>query len=324
MSLKSQIGIAPESTYGTREAPTRFVEFLSESLTRENLTLASDGIRGAGRALRRGSRRTLTGRQAAGQISMEVGPDDVGILFEHALGAADTTTPGGATNARQHVFRLGDLIGKSLTVQVGRGADDGSVIPFDYVGCKIVGWTLSINAQEILQLQLDIDARDEVTGETLGVASLSDGIVFSFTQGVLRKDGSPLAQVGNFQVQGTNPLKTDKMYLGNGGVKSEPTENGIPTVTGQAQATFIDLASFHTAFAADSPVSLELEFTGGEIEAGINESLKIELPDVRFNGATPTVDGPEVPEVTIPFEAYEPAAGGEAITVTLVNEDLTP
>ena len=70
-------------------------------------------------------------------------------------------------------------------------------------------------AQEILQLQLDIDARDEVTGETLGVASLSDGIVFSFTQGVLRKDGSPLAQVGNFQVQGTNPLKTDKMYLGN-------------------------------------------------------------------------------------------------------------
>lgn len=299
--LQTQFGLKAETTYGTPVVVDRFYEILNESLERRNQTITSNGLRNAARNLRRGSRRVLTASDGGGDVNFEVATTGFGVLFNHMLGGTSTIAQQGATPAWLQTHTLGDLEGKSLTLQKGVSQTDGTVKPFTFHGCKVLGWEFSISVDQILQLRCTFDAEDVDTSTGLATASYPTSNLFHFKQGTLSVEGSSVAQVTDASVNGTNNLKVDRFYLGSNGLKKEPLDNDYPEVGGSLTAEFVDLTTFHDRFAADSAAELELEFVGAVIDGAESETLTITVPEVRFEGETPKVSGPEVNVQNIPF-----------------------
>ena len=158
--ISSQLMIAAESTRGTFVTPTRGYEFLDESMALDIQRIESKGLRAGTRVLR--SDRWREGkRSAAGSINMEVGNKSFGLWFEHMLGSAAISTPGGATLTRLHTFTPGDLP-TGLTVQTGKPDLGGVVQPFSYVGAKVDKWKLAAKLDDFLELGVTLDRKSVV------------------------------------------------------------------------------------------------------------------------------------------------------------------
>lgn len=299
--LQSQFMTAEESTYGTPVTPDRTYEILNESLERQQTTLTSNGLRAGTRNLRRGSRRVLSAKWGQGDVNMEVATTGFGRWFKHMLGGTPTIAQQGATPAHLQTHQLGSLSGKALTVQKGVPQTDGTVKPFTFHGCKVLSWEFGISVDQILTLRCTLDAEDVDTSSGLAAASYTSTKLFHFGQGVLKVAGLSIATVTNATVAGNNNLKTDRFYLGSTGLKKEPLDNDYPEVTGTLDAEFVSQANFYDRFVADSAAELILEFTGDVISGAFSELLRITVPQVRFEGDTPKVSGPEVIVQNVPY-----------------------
>lgn len=322
MGLLDQLGVKREAAFGTPEVVDRFLEFNSETIKRNKITLQSDAIRARGRASRRGSRRVVTGRGAAGDIVFEVAPAGSGIWFEQALGAVATSQPdaAGSPTVFEHLFSVDFLWGKSMTVQIGREREDRTVVPFTYTGSKVTQLGLAIDTNGFLIATVGIDAQDELPGEALAAASFPDSAPFHFMQASLNLDGSAVANVRSAGVTIANPLDTDRYFIGSAGVKAQQRESDRVAVTGQLVVDFVSREALYDAYTADTPLELDLGFVGDNISGAFNEELLINVPDIRLNGDTPNVGGASLPQMTVPFEGFENALS-EDITILLRNTD---
>lgn len=304
-----------ESTYGTPVAMTRWFEFLNESLERRNNVITSEGIRcGGARNLRRGSRRVISSRDGGGSVTMEVATTGFGRWFHHLMGATPVITGSGPYT---HVYALGDLAGKSMTIQkVLRDSASAEVEAFNFHGCKLLSGEFSISVGQILQLAVGIDAEDVDTTTAGAAASYTNPTLFNFMGGTLNVAGAPVASVTDASITINNNLKTDRYYLGSAGLKAEPIDNELPTVEGSLSAEFISPATFYDRFAADTAATLSLVFVSG------TSTLTIAVPEVRFTGGTPTVGGPDIVVANVPFEGqYDGTNPG--MTITYVTADAT-
>jgi hypothetical protein len=318
--IAHQLGFAEETTYGTAVTPTRFLEFTNESLERRHNIAASSGIRSGRRY--GGQGRRITRQDAGGTVTTEVARTGFGLWLEHLLGDVATTNPG--TLAFQHVFTPGTLTGKSLTLQKGVEKPDGTVQAFTYPGAKIISADFSIDQDGLLMADWEFDARQEVTGTALAAASYTTPVVFTYSEGVLKVDDVAKANVrsvGSLKI--TNNLQNERYFLGNAGLKSEPTNVPFDSIAGNLDVEFQNITDFYNLFAGDTPAELTLEFVGEEIESGQNYMLSIVLADVRFEGETPKVTGPELVYPNIPFIGLDPASG-DAVTITYKTTDTTP
>lgn len=296
-------GTAEEAAYGTPVVVNRFYEILSEGLARDNNVITSNGLRGGARNLRRGSRRVVASRAGSGTVTMEVPTTTFGRWLRQLLGGTPTIVQQGTTAAYLHTYAMGDLTGKSQTIQKQLRRADGTVVsPFTLHGCKTLSGEFSISVDQILQAAFTIDAEDVDTSTAAAAASYSNVKLFHFRQGTLRVAGAAVAQVTAARTIITNNLKTDRYYLGSAGLKKEPVDNDFPTVGGSLSAEFESAATFYDRFAADSAAELVLEFVGDVIAPGFNETFRIVVPEVRFTGGTPTVGGPDVVVTDVPFE----------------------
>lgn len=294
---------AEETTYGTPVVVNRGYEILSETLERRNRILTSNGLRGGTRNLRRGSRRVLSARDAGGTVTMEVPTTTFGRWLKHLMGGTPTIVQQGGTPAWLQTHAMGDLTGKSLTVQKQLRSADGVVVsPFTLHGTKVLAGEFSIGVDEILTCALDLDAEDIDTSTAAAAVTYSNVSLFHFAQGTLKVAGSAVASVLSATTRIENPLKVDRYYLGSAGLKKEPTDNDFPAVTGSLSAEFNSAADFYNRFAADSAAELILEFEGAVISGAEKELLRITVPDVRFTGGTPQVGGPDVVVQDVPYE----------------------
>jgi hypothetical protein len=304
VGLQTVFGTAPETVYGTAVTPNRWYEILSEGLERQQNVLQSNGLRAGTRTGRRGSRRAITHRWAQGPVTMEVATRGMGRWFENMLGGTPVVTQQGSTDAYLHEYAMGSLTGKSLTVQkVIRDQSGTPVEQFSYKGAKVLSWEFSISVGGILQLVVNLDARDEVTDIAAAAHSYTEAAVLSFAQGDIKVDGVSVGRVTDATVAGDNMLRTDAFFLGTGGLKGEPEPNDYPTVTGSVTAEFDDEAVFYDRFTADTAAELELEFVGANIDGAYDERLTIRVPEIHFTGETPKVGGPGVVNQSVPFEA---------------------
>ncbi len=127
--------------------------------------------------------------------------------------------------------------------------------------------------------------------------------------------------VGSLQV--VNNLQTERYFLGNSGTKSEPINTPFDTISGNLDVEFQDPADFYDLFAADTSAKLELIFTGDTIAGTTDETFHVTIADVRFEGETPKIGGPELVFSTIPFVGLDPTAG-DAITIAYTTSDELP
>jgi len=321
MGTGAQLGLVEETTFGIYGSPTRFFEFVSESLSLDISRIESQGWRANQRVLRTG--RWRSGRKlVSGEISLELQNKSMGLLFKHSLGAIATSTPGGGTLTRDHDATLGNLKGKSFTIQVGRDSRDASstVRPFSYLGCKIRTWSLACQLNQFAMLNLGIIAQDESTAQSLASASYATGIeLFTFVEGSLTIAAAS-TPVRAASISGDNGLPDDDFALGSA-LMREPLEPALRSITGELDADFTDLTAYNR-FITGTEATLVLTFTGSLIEGALNYQV-IVTANVRFDGTTPTVSDVQEIRQPLAYKVIAPAAG-EPITIRYRTTDTTP
>lgn len=323
MTSKNQLGVAAESTFGSYVAPTKFVEFTGESLQWNQERIESKGWQAGTRVI--SASRWKPGKiSVAGNIDLEVSTKSFGLFFLHAIGAGTITTAGTVTPTYLHTFTLGDLLGKSMTVQVGMEDLAGTVHPFSFKGCKVSSMSLGCATGELLTMSLGVIGRDLDTGQALGTASYAtDPELFAFTEGALTvgtTGGTVTVTAKNWTLDVDNSLSTDDYTLGSALVR-EAVEPAMRKVTGTIDADFADLVEF-TRFKDGTEATLVMKFeTSTVIEAALKPYVKV-TANIRYDGDTPSVGGPEQVRQPIKYAVTTPSTG-EALTIAYQTTDAT-
>jgi hypothetical protein len=313
--IDAQLGIGTETTYGTRVAPTTFLEFTQESLRLSYEYIKTQGIR-TGRLGQADGLHSQTTRSVAGSLSGDVRTTGMGKLLNLLHG--DTVTPTGAGTEKTQTHNIGVTApdGKSITVQVGRPSVNGTVHTFEYEGVKCLGATFACERSGVLTYEFELAGEDETTAQTLATptyAAVSD--TFIFTGSSVEFDDVVLADcVQSASVSIELPHAIDRFCLGGGGVMKEPILNGPIAVTASLTAEFSSLAQ-HNAFKNATRRKLELNFTRG------NSQFNITLPTtVTVGQPGPVVEGPDLLTQELTLEATQIGTGALASIVYISTD----
>lgn len=291
--LGAQLGIAPETTYGTYVAPTRFIEFTKEGLALKKTTAQSAGI-AAGRLLPLSSRRVLTRREVSGSIDLEIANKGMGLLLQALMGTTVTPVQQGAGPAYLQTHTLASVAGKSLTVQKGVPLTTGTVTKKNFLGCKVTSGEFSCEVGQMLNGSFEFDGRDVEETTALAAASYSNMSPYHFGQMALKTGtfGTETALDGIRKVscKVERPQDVERFYANGAALKKEPIENDQVKISGSLDSDYVatTLDDLHTT---DGTTSLVWEFTGPLIAATFYETFRVTLPAIRLDEGPPTVDG---------------------------------
>jgi hypothetical protein len=313
-AIDSQIGYAVEVTPGTYVAPTRTIEHVSEGIKLTRTRLESKGIR-AGR--RGGSGRWRDGGQwVSGPIAHELSAANIGILLRNLMGAVATTGVGPYT----HTFTYGGTFTEGgLTIQVGRPDVAGVVRAFSYLGCQITKMTLASKVNEISQMNFEVYGQHEDTGQTLAAATYAAAWQpFTFANATLQLAAAEYEfdditlnfdsglRTGRHTHRATNPTRP-----------RISKESAFRTAGGTINSEFIDLTAYNR-FVNGTEAALSMVWN-----AGASAQLTV-AGNVRFDGETPNVTGPEMLKQGLPFKFLSTTSDAAMLTITLVNGDAQP
>lgn len=303
--LGASLGFAPEVTYGTYVAPTRWLESSSPALRKVKNTMQG-GAMAAGRYARAGRQRNVTTKGATGSIGMEVYSKGMGLLLNTLMGGTATVTQQGATAAYLQSHPVGDPYGKMLSIQSGVPDLGGTVRPYTFLGSKITSMEFACGVDENLTVSMEVDARDVTEAETLAAPSYATGVnVFHFAQMAV-KLGTYGAEasvdgVRKLTLRISRPMRTDRYYAGGAGLKSQPVLNDYLDISGTVEVDYLTKADFADRFASDSSTALVWEFVGPLIASTFYETFRIKVPMIFFDGDTPAVNGPDIVTGSFPF-----------------------
>lgn len=318
-ALDAQIGFVDETTFGTPVTVTRFYEFVSESLKMDQARIESSALR-SGTRVQRSDRWALGKKTVGGDVTFELANKSFGLLFKHMFGGVASAQPdsGGAPTVYRHTFTPG-AYPTSLTAQVGRTDVSGTTRPFTYHGCRVTQWELGCSVDEIASLKLSLDGEDEDTATGLATVSYPASLsLLTFVNGTLTIAGSA-ASVKSASVAGQNGMATDRYFLGST-LKKQQLEMGMRTYSGTFEAEFEALTHYNR-FVNGTEAEIVLNFQGGVISGIYNYEAKI-TANVRFDGETPNVSGPEIVGQTLPFKVVD--NGTTSIKLEYTTTDVTP
>lgn len=336
--LDAQVGIKKETTVGTAVTVDSFLEFDSEGLEFDPGFIEPSGLR-VGIKHKRGSRLVQSRNSVSGDLSLQHATRKMGTLWHVALGSSVTSgTQIGATTAYKQSHQTGDMLGKSLTIQVGRPQPHSStVIAHTFNGCKVKGWEFSCSDNDTARLKLDIDGWNETTATALASASYTSAEVFDFTDvasfslggtiggttELTYTGGTPIAAIVRaVTLKGENPMATERYGLGSAGTKAEQLENGTAIITGTLDVEY-HKTEWYDPFKANTASSLLLKFTKSAIGvSGEVDTLEFIVPQMRIKKVTPKVDGPDLVKASVEFEVYSNETNNP-FQVKIISADST-
>jgi hypothetical protein len=313
--LGSQIGIAPETTYGTYAAPTRFIEFTKENVLAKKTTAQSQGM-AAGRLVALSSRRVVTQREASGSIEMEVTTKGMGPLLQALMGTSVTPAQQGATAAYLQEHVLVDTAGKSLTVQRGVPLTDGTVQAYSVLGCKVVSAEFACEVGGMLTSTWEFDGKEVDDTEVLAAPSYPLMAPFHFAQMAVKTGtfGAETALDGirKMSLKIERPQAVDRFYANSSGLKAEPITNDLVRISGQIEGDFV-ATTLADLFTSDAATALVWEFVGDQIATGYNDTIRFTVPAIHIDDEPPSVEGPEVVRTAFSFTGLYDGTNGHQI-----------
>lgn len=353
--IAAQIVAKDETTYGVAPSLTSGVdsfEFLTETLELKKTAVTGMGL-AAGKVYPRTKRRVVTEYDVTGDVKMDCPTRNLGFFLRYMVGDfTETPTQIGSTGIYKTVFQpKSGMAGHSFTLQKGvPTVDTATVEPVTYVGCKVGSWEIAVATGGLASLSLNIDARNELAGAgngdplngsvpalaTFGTPTTGLGMgVFHFREATLLSGGTPtltsgvvslagataLGNVKSCNIQHAVAFDTKRIFLGGLGFKSEQIENGYRKINGSATIEWLSSEAVYNAFSADTTTSLELTFVGPTVSTS-NYLLDIIIPNIKFEGETPKVAGPQVVTQNANFIGDDDEAT-TPIQVTYQSEDIT-
>lgn len=311
--IDAQIGFVAESTYGTGATVTRFLPFVSESLSKEIEPIEDEGIISGAQVLR-STQWEQGNATVGGDVALNLPVQSSGLLFRAMFGTVSTT---GTVAPYVHTFwQTPPTV--SLTTQVGRPATYGSVLPFTYTGCKVASWEIKAEVGEFVTLGLTLVAQEEMMGTALASVSYSGARNWRFQSCGLKVDGT-VVPVKSFSASGENSLDTDRRFLG-GSTIAEPFRNELAAITGEfacewGNPTAMGTMNYHR-FLGGTESALVFTMVSGTLEGTLTAN-------VRYDGKTPNVEGRGIVQHTIPWKAAASSGDSSAFQVVIKNNDST-
>lgn len=341
MSAANEHVIAvPESSFGTFVTPINAYPVLktTTNVGRERLDKRYSG---SSRYL---SRRYLGAKAPDGSIEMDLFPDYMGLFLKAAgFSTIATTTPGGATLARQHGFLLGaNSQLPSLSLQTKRSAS----IATNWRGVVIDKMTIKAVAGEVVSFNMDFLAKDEApAGGTWDADGTSSAAViatptyipatlvpYRFFNATLILGGTPSVTSGVYSVAGGTAItlaESLEVTLENNldaphFLTSDPTPGVIVGQDFNITAK-LDLdnsavvTTYYDYFRGGALASLRLDLVGAQIETGQNYEFHLTLPSLDFDEANyPDISGEQSRRVqSVSATGIQHAASAHAIGFTL-------
>lgn len=288
------VGWSEESTYGTAVLATKFIEFTSESFAGKYERIDSEGFRAGQRVLHK-DRWQPNAKGAEGSLEAEVCDGNFGQLLKHMLGTIASGAPSGGFTT--HTATMGDLKGKSLTVQVARVDNAGTLSPYTYTGSKIKSWELSSAVDGILKLSLEMDCAKENIGAGAGGLALatptynSTAQLFTFVAATVTVNAAEYG-VSDVSFKGDNGLNTDRwLHLAAGG-KREPLEEALREFTFEIKGEYETLLHINrVASTTAAGAQTALTATWNSPQGG---QLLVTIPVARFDTGPVNNDGAKV------------------------------
>jgi hypothetical protein len=322
-ALFNQLGMVKETTYGTRVAPTRFMEFTAEAINKVMPRVVSAGHRPGDEAVRYDH--WINGRTgAAGTFDVEVANKGMGILWDLGMGSTTQVADGAGYH---YTTKLGDQAGKSMTLQLGRGDTGGTGVaaidPFDYTGTKVVGLAFTQAIEAYLHLQVTVDAQKEDTTQALAAATLPAVTeIFHWDQLTVSFNGVVPTRCSQVDFHITTPMRVDRWFAGQP-LKSEPIRNAKRDVGGTLACEFESMTNYNLAVNAlptGTPVPIILTWTGvTTYDVSKPFKLVVTFNQCRCDPDTPNTVAEDVIPLNIPFVAMQGAA--ETVTVDYYTSD---
>ena len=312
--------IGKETTWGTTAASFPVtLELIEDTLA----AIREKGFSGSFRS--RTKRHVFRAKEgAAGAIGVELAYTGMGGLLYHLFGNIASTGPTDAT-AYEHVFTLVDALQVGLSVQINRDVIAAAEKGFQYVGCRVNSATLSLEADGLLGLSLDLIAKDESTNVAMSAGTFPDDFI-EFSQMVSFKINTvdEKAKIKSFELTIGNALDGDRRSIGDRNIL-EALPGDHREITGTIEMWFEDQTEYDD-FIAGTARAIEILLEGAIVagSASTKRSLKIEIPRAIFTGETPAVDTAGSLSQTLAFEAlYDKSGAQDAVIATLINETAT-
>lgn len=316
----SYLGVAEETTYGTPVAPSRFFEMMSESVAGTYERIDSEAYRAGQRVLHQ-DRFAANPKGASGELKIEGQDSGLGVLLAHAFGAVSTGTPD--EDFTPHTVTVGDLAGKSLTVQVGRVDNTGALHPWTYEGGKILSWELSNAVDGVLGLTFEFDFAREHIGAGAGPYAPSTptysttGQLFTFVGGTVDIGGVPFA-VSEISLTGDNKLANERWSTVG---KREPLEEGMREYGFELKGEYEGLAHAQrvaAAVASGTLAAVDLQWSTPQ-----GGALDVSIPVGRFDEGSINFDGAQIMEQALKGMALWDGSASP-VTVLYRSKDATP
>lgn len=321
--LSSQVGFAAEVTYGTRVAPTRFLEFLDESFDLPIDRVESSALR-AGQMSMRSDRWSAGKKTPGGSVNFEVANKGFGLLLKYMLGSIASSQPSAGPDPTvwEHKALEGDMVGLALTTQFGVTDVAGTTRVFEFPGSKVAGWELSQDLDAEAKLSLDVISQDATMSQTLASASYpSAQTLFDYTMCVVSIGGSPVPATA-VSLKADNGLKDDRFKLGSQ-TRLEPVAAKPRKYELTLDMEMQGLTEWNRVLNGTN-AAVTIFWTGATISNAFHYALEVTLPYVRFDGSLPQVKGPDVNRQPLKGVALNDSTASAPCQILLRTTDTTP
>lgn len=296
----ARLGVAKETTYATRVAPTRFFPFTAEGLAFQYNRYFSQAL-GSGRWARPSITTTKSG---TGSLNGEVPTTGFGYLLQGLHGNTVTPVQDAATTSYTQTHTLDTAPDKSFTIQVQTPpVTSSTLVPQDLLGVMMSGLTLSWDAAGVLTWEIPCVINNLDTSQTLATYTAPTAwSMLSFAGGSLTIGGTPQADItGSGSINIGFNLRDDAFALGTTGTMAKPVETAKPTAGGQFTADFNDLVHYNRVV-NDTSADVVLKFEGATIASTYKYTMQVTIPQCKFTQPRPQVGGPGPVTQEVTFE----------------------
>jgi Phage tail tube protein len=300
----TKLGIGTEgANYGTAVAVTKPFEIISEDIRGTYPRLQAESLSSG--YVDRSDRFVVNNKGARGTINME--PLTVGFAnwLAFMMGTVVTTGPTEST-VYTHTATMGNLTGKSLTVQILRYPSGGVVQPWTYEGGKVVSFDLSNSVDQTLRCSIGMDFELEsnadapagvYTHTALAALTAPAGAQIFNWQGGYVSIGGAQVEVSEISVRVDNALNVDRYFISQSPAgKKEPVQDGKRMVEWSFKTPYVDNTYWEkvaSATIAGTHATLVGRWSGLTLLGStLYPTLEITIPVARFDEGGPVVEGP--------------------------------
>ena len=328
----TQFGIGKETVYGTEVVTTKFFEIMNEDISGNYARVQAEALSSS--FVDRADRFGVAAKGAAGSVALEPLTKGFGSWLKWMMGDLTSTARSAPDAAAvDHVAPVGNLFGDMITVQVGRAQVDGTIKPWTYGGGKVTNWELSNQVDQTLRANIGMDfARESSPASPTGAFALATPTLPTLAdifmwQGATLTYNSVAMTLPEFSVRMDNQLNVDRYFLGQAGIKKEPTQDGKRSIEFSFRSSYDDYTYWNkvsSATNAGSYASLVAKWTGLTSIPGtttpVFPSLTVTIPVARLDEGAPRVAGPGMLEQSITGRGLYDGTNA-ALTLTYTSLD---